>query len=134
MASTVFSSTIDSNLETYCLIWVDNSVNSSKNNIDAQQQLRITISHLLTFDDDQQCIQYLHTLSNDDRVILIVSGKLGQILVPQIIHFRQIISIYIYCMNKQIYQQWAKNFSKVFYFYFLSFKLSPSVNIFSCYR
>jgi len=101
------------NLETYCLIWLDASVNGSQENIQAQQQLRSSINYLLTFQDDQQCLQYIDSVPKDDRIVLIVSGRLGRIIVPQIVQLRQIISIYVYCMDKKANEQWAQHFSKV---------------------
>jgi hypothetical protein len=103
----------DENLETYCLIWVDSSVNNSSDNCQAQKQLKTTIHHLLTFEDDQQCFNYIKNLSKEDRIILITSGRSGRQIVPQINNLRQIISIYIYCMDKKANEQWSKSFSKV---------------------
>jgi hypothetical protein len=103
----------DENLETYCLIWVDPSVNHSSDNRQAQQQLKTTINHLLTFEDDQQCLRYIKNLSKDDRIILIASGRSGREIVPQIADLRQIISIYIYCMDKKANEQWSRQFTKV---------------------
>ncbi len=117
----------DENLETYCLIWLDAAVNSSKENIAAQKQLRASINHLLPFENDQQCLQYIHSLPKDDRTVLIVSGRLGRIVVPQIVQFRQIISIYVYCMDKKANEQWASQFSKV------SFDPSPLLLTFSVF-
>jgi hypothetical protein len=128
MATSMITTTQkDENLETYCLIWLDASVNSSQQNIDAQKQLRASINHLLTFEDDQQCLQYIHSLPKDDRTVLIVSGKLGRIIVPKIVQLRQIISIYVYCMDKKANEQWASQFSKV------SFDPSSLLLIFSVF-
>ncbi len=112
----------DGNLETYCLIWLDASVNESQENIEAQKQLRTSINHLITFEDDQRCLQYIQSVSKDDRIILIVSGRLGQIIVPKIVKYRHIASIYVYCMNKKANEQWAKNFNKVTYRFSLTEK------------
>ena len=71
------------NLETYSLIWLDGSVNYSRQNIRAQEKLQRTIHHLLPFEDDQQCLQHIHSLTDHDRVVLIVSGRLGEIIVPK---------------------------------------------------
>jgi hypothetical protein len=101
------------NLETYCLIWLDTSVNESQENIQAQKELRTLINHLITFENDQQCLQHIESVSKDDRIILIVSGRLGQIIVPKIVKYRQIVSIYVYCMNKEVNEKWAKQFKKV---------------------
>jgi len=113
MSAAVVTSKVTENLETYGLLWLDASVNSSQKNIQAQQQLRSSINHLLTFEDDQQCLQYIQFVPKDDRIILIVSGRLGRIIVPQIVPLRQIISIYVYCMDKKANEQWALHFSKV---------------------
>ena len=114
MSATVPNSIrIDVNIATNYLIWLDSPVNKSEENIQAQQILRASINRLLTFDDDELCLQYIGALSNDDRVVLIVSGRLGQIFVPQVAFLRQIESIYVYCMNKKVSEQWARHFIKV---------------------
>ena len=115
--SVVEAKQTDENLETYCLIWLDAAVNSSKENIKAQQELRASINHLLTFQEDQQCLKHINSLPKDDRVVLIVSGRLGRIVVPQIIQFQQIISIYVYCMDKKANEEWALQIPKVSSFY-----------------
>jgi len=96
------------NLEIFYLIWFGNSIN-----IEIQQQLRTIINYLIIFEDEQQCLQYIHSLSKDDRVILIVNGKFSQKFVPQIVHLQQITSIYILSKDKKPIEQWAKNFKKV---------------------
>ncbi|CAF3487046.1 unnamed protein product [Rotaria socialis] len=101
------------NLEVYCLIWLDVSVNSSRENIQAQQRLLKVINHVLTFDDDQQCLHYIKNLSEDDRIILVVSGKFGRSIVPKIANMQQISSIYVYCFDKKGNEQWSQHFPKV---------------------
>jgi hypothetical protein len=103
------------NLESFALLWLDAQVNTDKGNRHAQKQLRNIINHLKTFDDEIQCEQYISRISSQDRVVLIVSGRLGQNIVPRIHHLRHIISIYVYCRDKPTHEQWAKNFKKVFH-------------------
>ncbi|CAF1199992.1 unnamed protein product [Rotaria sp. Silwood1] len=103
----------DENLETYCLIWLDASVNTSRENFKVQQQLQAIINHLLTFEDDQQCLHYIKNRSEDDRIILIVSGRFGRIIVPQIANLQQITSIYVYCFDKTANELWSRPFAKV---------------------
>jgi DNA-directed RNA polymerase specialized sigma subunit len=103
----------DENLETYALVWLDTSVNSSQENIEAQQQLQTSINHLLTFEDDHECLQYIYSVPKDDRIVLIVSGRSGRTIVPKIAQLRQISSIYVYCMDKKANEQWSQQFSKV---------------------
>ncbi|CAF3538344.1 unnamed protein product [Rotaria socialis] len=101
------------NLETFYLLWLDASINKTQENIEAQQRLRTSINCLETFEDDQQCECYIQSLSSHDRVVLIVSGQLGQIIVPYIHSLRQLSSIYVYCMDKKAHEKLTKDFTKV---------------------
>ncbi|CAF3412844.1 unnamed protein product [Rotaria sp. Silwood1] len=96
------------NLETFYLIWLGDSM---KNEV--RQQLRTIINYLLIFEDEQQCFQYIYSLSKNDRVILLVKRKLSQNFIPQIIHLQQIASIYIYSNDKNTNEQGKKNMNKV---------------------
>ena len=111
MAATCLTQT--QNLETYSLIWLDTAVHSSPENVDAQQQLRTSINHLRVFEDDHECEEYVRSVPKEDRIILIVSGQLGQKSVPRIHQLRQVFSIYVYCRNKQENEEWTREFSKV---------------------
>jgi hypothetical protein len=101
------------NLETYSLIWLDSSAGESQDFIHAQQHLRTTINYIKLFKQSNGCLEYIKSISKYDRIILIVSGRLGQEIVPQIHQFRQISSIYVYCMNKKQNEQWARKYNKV---------------------
>ncbi|CAF2408453.1 unnamed protein product [Rotaria sp. Silwood2] len=96
------------NLETFYLIWLGDSM---KNEV--RQQLRTIINYLLIFEDEQQCLEYIRSLSKDDRVILVIKKKLSQQFIPQIAHFQQITSIYIHSNDKNINEQSMKNLNKV---------------------
>jgi hypothetical protein len=106
----------NNNLETFSLLWLDAQVETSDENRQAQKQLRNIINHLKTFDNENDCQQYILSIPLQDRVVVIVSGRLGRTIVPHIHHRRQIISIYVYCMDKQANEQWSKNFTKVLFF------------------
>jgi hypothetical protein len=114
MAATAASpSKEDENLGTYSLIWLDDLLNNSKENLLAREQLRRCIKHLLIFSDQQLCLRHIHSLSKDDRIVLIVNETFGREIVPQIFELRQIVSIYVHCTDKQTNERWANHFSKV---------------------
>ncbi|CAF1538206.1 unnamed protein product [Adineta ricciae] len=70
--------------------------------------------HLLkTFDDAEKCQRYIRSLSSHDRLILIVSGRLGSEVVPAVHHLRQLSVIYVYCFDKKKHKQWTSAFSKI---------------------
>jgi hypothetical protein len=103
----------DRNSEIYAIVWLDQSVNSTSENIDVQQQLRTLINHLETFDNTNECLHYIRNISKEHRIILIVSGQLGQEITSRIHQLRQVSSIYVYCMDKEKHEKWAHKFSKV---------------------
>jgi len=101
------------NLETFSIFWLDEQVDKTEENRNTQLILREIINHLKTFDDQQECYQRILSLSQEDRLILIVSGRCGRQLVPQIHHLRQVSSIYVYCMDKKANELWTKDFTKI---------------------
>ncbi|CAF3868046.1 unnamed protein product, partial [Rotaria sp. Silwood1] len=63
--------------------------------------------------DRSQCQKYIEEQSEKDRLVVIVSGQLGKEIVPSVHNLQQVMSIYVYCMNKEINEQWASRFVKV---------------------
>jgi hypothetical protein len=103
----------DKSLTTYPLIWLDSLVNTSEENIDGQKLIRSSIDHLKTFEYMNKCEEYIRSISSDERIILIVSGRLCREITPRIHQLRQISSIYVYCLDKSANEQWAKQYKKV---------------------
>jgi hypothetical protein len=93
----------DNNLETFALLRLDAAVNTSEENREAQQQLRSTINHVTTFENASLCEQYIRSVCLHDRLVLIVSGKLGQEVVPYIHQVRQLSSINVYCIIHSVW-------------------------------
>jgi hypothetical protein len=101
------------NFETFIVLWLDATANESEENIEIREKLREKIHCFKIFDKLEECQEYIEKMSINDRTILIVSGHLGQILVPSIHHYRQISSIYVFCMDKERNDEWAQGFKKV---------------------
>ncbi|CAF4988686.1 unnamed protein product [Rotaria sp. Silwood1] len=104
--------TDDIGFEIFCLIWLDDNT-TAKDNRDTEQKLRSIINRLKKFQDVKQCQKYIAERSQNERVVMIVSGRLGSEIVPSIHKLRQVISIYVYCMDKKRNKQWADKFKKV---------------------
>ncbi|CAF3017926.1 unnamed protein product [Rotaria socialis] len=103
----------DDNLETFSLIWLDANIDATEENKRSQQQLRAIINRLITFHDEVACQKYITSRSEQDRIVLIVSGRLGRALVPKIHHCIQLSSAYVYCQDKNRNKQWSDSFAKV---------------------
>ncbi|CAF1429283.1 unnamed protein product [Adineta steineri] len=107
-----YINTDNKSLEIFSLIWLDADVNV-KDTRDTEVKLRSIINHIKKFQDVKQCQHYIEQTSHEDRLVIIVSGRLGREIVPYIHQLRQVISIYVYCMNKTSNEQWAFKFSKI---------------------
>jgi plasmid stabilization system protein ParE len=106
------TNTDDQHLELFCLIWLDVNANV-KETRNTEQKLRSIINHLKKFQDIKQCKRYIKKRSQKDRLVLIVTGQMGQEIVPSIHELRQVMSIYVFCMNKKYHEEWACKFRKV---------------------
>ncbi|CAM4820955.1 unnamed protein product [Rotaria magnacalcarata] len=92
--TTVMSaSDVQVNLETFYLIWLDAAVNVTDENIESQKLLRASINYLEIFDNDEKCENHIQSLSVHDRVVLVVSGRFGQFIVPRIHSLRQLSAV-----------------------------------------
>jgi hypothetical protein len=109
---TIYPISDNNNYKTYSIIWLDASINSQENN-ETQGKLRSFIDYLQIFENVDQCEKHIQSVSSGDRIIFVVSGDLGQQLIPKIHPLEQIFSIYIYCANKEFHQQWTKEYKKV---------------------
>ena len=101
------------NLETFGIVWLDGKANHDEQSRKAQQKLRDVINYLKTFEDPNDCQKYIEQTSDNHSLLFIVSGRLGQEVVPRIHHLRQVFTIYVYCMDKKLNEKWAKDFKKV---------------------
>jgi hypothetical protein len=94
------------------IVWLDASVDSTEENVNAQQMFRTPTNHFKTYSNDKECENYILSVPKDHRIILIVGGRLGQMIVPRVQQLIQISSIFVYCINKRN-EQWAKAYKKV---------------------
>lgn len=97
----------------FSIVWLDAQVNSTDENRQVQKCLRNLVCQLTVFDRENECRTYIESLSIEQKILLIISGQLGQIFVPQIHQLQQIFSIYVYCRNKQLNEQWSKSYPKI---------------------
>jgi len=95
------------------LIWVDSNMDEkSKDCQNTIAHLRQVMNTISTFTDGQECIEFLQEIK-DDKVCMIISGSLGKHIVPRVHDMFQLDSIFIFCRNKQYYEQWARDWPKI---------------------
>jgi tetratricopeptide (TPR) repeat protein len=95
------------------LIWLDSHIN--ENNEDCRNtisQLRRAVNNVNKFADSGECIEFINSISNE-KACMIISGALGERIVPQVHDMPQVDSIFIFCNNKERHEQWAKDWPKI---------------------
>ena len=99
--------------QNFVLVWVDAAIDpSNKDSQETLAQLRSIVNDVTICTQPEQCIQALNDI-NDEKAFVMVSGSLGQHLVPDIYAMPQLDAIYIFCGNKSQHEQWATNWVKI---------------------
>ncbi|CAF1368927.1 unnamed protein product [Adineta steineri] len=102
----------DQELEMFCIVWLDDNTNTTDTR-NTEQKLRSIINRFKRFQNVQQCKKYIEERSPTERLVMIVSGRLGREIAPLIQKVRQVISIYVYCMDEKGNKEWSRKFTKV---------------------
>ncbi|CAF1333816.1 unnamed protein product [Rotaria sordida] len=100
-------------IQNFLLVWLDANIDETKEDFkNSLQDLRKLVVSVTTFKDPQQCVNFLSELKKE-KIFLIVSGALGQQIVPEIQAMPQLETIYVFCDNESYHEEWTKTVSKV---------------------
>ena len=95
------------------LIWLDNNINDKSADCrNTTLQLRRVINTVNKYTKGVECIKFLKSIK-DEKACMIISGSLGEDVVPVIHTMPQVDSIFIFCRNKEYHQAWANRWSKI---------------------
>ncbi|CAF1411437.1 unnamed protein product [Adineta steineri] len=100
-------------MQNVLLVWLDNNINET--NGDRQNtitKLRRAVNDIKTYTNGDQCLEFIQTII-DKKVCMIISGSLGQHIVPRVHNISQVDSIFIFCDNKKYHEQWTKDWPKI---------------------
>ena len=96
------------------LIWLDANIDEI-NDDDSRHtltELKQVVPTVHTFTNPDLCIAFLSSI-REKKVLMIISGALGQTIVPTINDMSHIDSIYVFCRNQTVHQRWALSWSIV---------------------
>ncbi|CAF3663321.1 unnamed protein product [Rotaria sp. Silwood1] len=100
-------------IQNFLLIWLDANIDESKQDFkNSLVHLRHLVASITPFTDAQECVEFLSDIKKE-KVFMIVSGSLGQQIVPEIHAWSQLDSIYIFFSNPSHHEQWVKAMPKV---------------------
>ncbi|CAF4737393.1 unnamed protein product, partial [Rotaria sp. Silwood2] len=76
------------------------------------EHLQHVTATVAVFTDRDESIDFL-TDTENEKVSMIVSGALGQHIIPEIQECPQLTSIYVLCDNQSTHEKWVKTIPKV---------------------
>ncbi|CAF3361091.1 unnamed protein product [Rotaria sp. Silwood1] len=103
--------------KSFTFVWCDASI-GNENKLDDDKNTIMQLARIVnqnrqlvhTFNDLSACQEFI---TDVDNVCLIISGAMGQELVPLIHNLDQIHSIYIFCFNREKHLAWSSPYRKV---------------------
>ncbi|CAF4226264.1 unnamed protein product [Rotaria magnacalcarata] len=103
------TNTSNNSLETYSIVWLDASVNNDEN-MGTQNKLRSIVNQLVTFINPDEFLKHVALIQQGDLTILIVSGQLGRIVVPDMQKLEQqgMCLLFFECIAYIISLLWVK--------------------------
>ena len=100
-------------IQNFHLVWLDGNINENDDDCrNSIQKLKQVVNTVNTFVDFDECIDFINKIP-EETAFMIISGALGQTIVPAIHNKKQVSVIYIFCGNKDRHEKWAKEWPKV---------------------
>ncbi|CAF0997694.1 unnamed protein product [Adineta steineri] len=94
-------------------IWLDNDINeNSADYSDTIKQLKGVINNVNMFTDGNQCVEFIQASTNN-KICMVISGSLGQCIVPCVHDMSQVDTIFIFCNNQEWHKQWTEEWPKI---------------------
>ncbi|CAF1425373.1 unnamed protein product [Rotaria magnacalcarata] len=95
------------------LIWLDANLDESNEFYhDSLIKLRRIAKIIYTYNLMDKCVDFF-SRTKHEKVFMIVSGTLGQEIVPRLHPVPRLAAVYIYCQNRLKHAQWSKKWMKV---------------------
>ncbi|CAF1237974.1 unnamed protein product [Adineta steineri] len=100
-------------MQNVLLIWLDSNIDETNDNCqNTITKLRCAVNDINTFTDGDQCLEFIQTMV-DNKVCMMISGSLGQHIVPRVHNMCQVDSIFIFCSNRKQHEQWITDWPKI---------------------
>lgn len=97
------------NLEDFTIVWLDKNADPVQFD---KTRLRELINYCQIFCNMEDCLAYIHAASLE-KIFFIVSGSLGQEIVPIVHDLSQVTFMYIFCADPMKHIEWTKTFNKI---------------------
>ncbi|UJR34594.1 hypothetical protein I4U23_027370 [Adineta vaga] len=97
----------------FILIWLNLNIDSSNSNIQTYiPRLRTIINSIKIFHNLDECIDFITDLI-DEKIFLIISGRITQQFASILHELIEIDSIYLFSNENSSYRQWIEQYQKI---------------------
>ena len=86
-------------LESYILIWLIDKSDSAMSDYTIQNELRSIINYQKTFDNVEECRQFIDAIKNE-RLVIITSEKFEKEIVFTVDQWEKTSAVYLYCEDR----------------------------------
>ena len=100
------------NFEQNTLIWLDKNLNNSDEIDQTKSKFRQIINYIRTFENADECVDYMSSNENE-QIYFLISSSLADMIVPLICEIQQIRKIYIFCTHSQYYGKLTQTFNQI---------------------
>ena len=98
----------------FFVVWMDANIAKMRDARDTKSLLgRMTRGRLSIYDDVDHCVSEILDKLTDQRILFVVSNQFGPKAVDLIHDFPQIHTIYIYCQQRSVAEDWSRPYEKV---------------------
>ncbi|CAF4380153.1 unnamed protein product, partial [Didymodactylos carnosus] len=110
--SSTTANTVPTNNESITLIWFDKNIDNKDDTFITRAMLREINDFVLFFNEKDKCLEYIQSIMNE-KIFLVISGSCAVDFLPIVHNFRQIDSIFIFCMKREKYEILLTKYTKI---------------------
>ncbi|CAF3844263.1 unnamed protein product [Rotaria sordida] len=113
-SSSIFASNENQNKEETTLIWCDKNIDIHDDTKKTAELLQQVNDYILICSNLDTCLEYINQIKTE-KVFLILSGQSADEMIDKVHDYKQVDSIYIFCINNIKYEHYLKEDHKKYY-------------------
>lgn len=103
---------LEANKENITLICFDSDLGIKVETADRMNILRAINDYVLVYNNMEECISYIKSVKNE-KILLVTSGIWASVLLPPIIHLKQLSLVFIFCNWREEHLYLMEKFPKI---------------------
>ena len=102
----------EENKEIVTLIWFDSATDQNQDTTNTMKTLRTINDYVLIYNNVEECLQYINSVTRE-KIFFVIPEAWTPVLLPLIIHLKQIELIFIFCTSREQHLNLMKKYPKI---------------------